>query len=57
MPDLSAILSTPEIVGAVQKQGDILVYEATVYPGAVEEDCVPVLEKTSGLSLEANFSI
>jgi UDP-N-acetyl-D-galactosamine dehydrogenase len=57
IPDLGAILSASEIVGAVLKRGNIVVYEATVYPGAVEEDCVPVLEKTSGLSLEANFSI
>ena len=57
IPDLGAILSASEIVGAVLKRGDIVVYEATVYPGAVEEDCVPVLEKTSGLSLETNFSV
>src|SRR5690606_29019435 len=44
-PDLRAILSASETVGAVLKQGDIVVYESTVYPGAVEEDCVPLLEK------------
>ena len=48
MPDLGATLSASEIVGGVLKRGDIVAYESTVYPGAVEEDCVPVLEKTSG---------
>jgi UDP-N-acetyl-D-galactosamine dehydrogenase len=55
MPDLGAMLSASEIVGGVLKHGDIVVYESTVYPGAVEEDCVPVLEKTSGLSIETIF--
>jgi UDP-N-acetyl-D-galactosamine dehydrogenase len=55
MPDLGVMLSASEIVGGVLKHGDIVVYESTVYPGAVEEDCVPVLEKTSGLSIETIF--
>ena len=57
MPDLGAMLSALEIVGGVLKRGDIVAYESTVYPGAVEEDCVPVLEKTSGLSIEAIFPV
>ncbi len=48
-PDLGAMLKASETVGRVLKRGDIVVYESTVYPGAVEEDCVPVLEKISGL--------
>ena len=47
-PDLGAMLAASATVGAVLKRGDIVVYESTVYPGAVEEDCVPVLEKNSG---------
>ena len=52
-PDLGAMLAASETVGGVLKRGDIVVYESTVYPGAVEEDCVPVLEKTSGLAAGA----
>ncbi len=54
-PDLRAMLAASETVGGVLKRGDIVVYESTVYPGAVEEDCVPVLEKTSGLAARARF--
>lgn len=56
-PDLSAMLSASRTVGSVLKRGDIVVYESTVYPGAVEEDCVPVLESTSGLSCGADFTV
>jgi UDP-N-acetyl-D-galactosamine dehydrogenase len=45
-PDLGAMLTASRSVGSVLKSGDIVVYESTVYPGAVEEECVPVLEKT-----------
>ena len=45
-PDLGAMLAASATVGAVLKRGDIVVYESTVYPGAVEEECVPVLEKS-----------
>src|SRR5512133_2396995 len=48
-PDLSPLLRASETVGKVLKPGDVVVYESTVYPGATEEDCVPVLEKHSGL--------
>ena len=49
-PDLGAMLSASAIVGGVLKRGDIVVYESTVYPGAIEEECLPVLEKNSGLA-------
>jgi UDP-N-acetyl-D-galactosamine dehydrogenase len=57
MPDLGAMLGASEIVGAAIKRGDIVVYESTVYPGAVEEECVPVLEKTSGLKNGSDFTV
>src|SRR5579872_3153975 len=54
-PDLGAILAASTTVGRVLKRGDIIVYESTVYPGAVEEDCAPVLEKASGLKAGHDF--
>ena len=48
-PDLTPLIKASETVGRVLKSGDIVIYESTVYPGATEEDCVPVLEKHSGL--------
>jgi len=56
-PDLSAMLSASKTVGHVLKRGDIVVYESTVYPGAVEEECVPVLENASGLACGGNFTV
>ncbi len=56
-PDLPALLGASETVGAVLRRGDIVVYESTVYPGATEEDCVPVLEKASGLKLGGDFGV
>jgi UDP-N-acetyl-D-glucosamine/UDP-N-acetyl-D-galactosamine dehydrogenase len=56
-PDLSAMLAASRTVGAALKRGDIVVYESTVYPGAVEEECIPVLEKTSGLKAGRDFSV
>jgi UDP-N-acetyl-D-glucosamine/UDP-N-acetyl-D-galactosamine dehydrogenase len=56
-PDLGAILSASETVGKVLKRGDIVVYESTVYPGAIEEDCMPVLEKMSGLTGGRDFTV
>ncbi|MBF0220481.1 MAG: Vi polysaccharide biosynthesis UDP-N-acetylglucosamine C-6 dehydrogenase TviB [Gammaproteobacteria bacterium] len=49
-PNLTPLLTASESVGKVLKAGDIVIYESTVYPGCTEEDCVPVLEKTSGLT-------
>lgn len=54
-PDLTPLIKASETVGKVLKQGDIVIYESTVYPGATEEDCVPVLEKYSGLKFNVNF--
>lgn len=56
-PDLAAMLSASRTVGGALKRGDIVVYESTVYPGAVEEDCVPVLEKVSGLKAGSDFKV
>jgi UDP-N-acetyl-D-galactosamine dehydrogenase len=56
-PDLGAMLAASGTVGAVLQRGDIVVYESTVYPGAVEEDCVPVLEMKSGLTAGRDFSV
>lgn len=54
-PDLTPLLEASETVGKVLKKGDIVVYESTVYPGCTEEDCVPVLEKHSGLKFNRDF--
>ena len=54
-PDLTPLIKASETVGKVLKQGDIVIYESTVYPGCTEEDCVPVLEKHSGLKFNQDF--
>jgi len=54
-PVLVPLIKASETVGSVLKQGDIVVYESTVYPGATEEDCIPVLEKVSGLKFNKDF--
>jgi UDP-N-acetyl-D-galactosamine dehydrogenase len=54
-PDLSPLYAASQAVGKVLKKGDIVIYESTVYPGATEEDCVPVLEKNSGLVFNTDF--
>ena len=54
-PDLTPLLKASETVGQVLKPGDIVIYESTVYPGATEEDCVPVLERVSGLKFNRDF--
>jgi UDP-N-acetyl-D-glucosamine/UDP-N-acetyl-D-galactosamine dehydrogenase len=54
-PDLTPLIKASETIGKVLKKGDIVIYESTVYPGATEEDCVPVLEKFSGLKYNQNF--
>ena len=56
-PDLGAMLAASRDVGRILKSGDIVVYESTVYPGAVEEDCVPVLEAHSGLTCGVDFKV
>ncbi|MBO4489038.1 MAG: nucleotide sugar dehydrogenase [Bacteroidales bacterium] len=55
MPDLKPLLSATESVGRCLKPGDYVVYESTVYPGCTEEDCVPLLEKLSGLKAGVDF--
>ena len=54
-PDLSALKSASEIVGSVIRAGNVVIYESTVYPGATEEICLPIIEKISGLRLNTNF--
>lgn len=54
-PDLTPLVKASETVGKVIKKGDIVIYESTVYPGATEEDCIPVIEKASGLKFNQDF--
>jgi UDP-N-acetyl-D-galactosamine dehydrogenase len=54
-PDLSSLLYASAEIATVLKRGDIVIYESTVYPGCTEEDCVPVLEKNSGLKFNLDF--
>jgi len=54
-PDLTPLLKASETVGRALKKGDIVIYESTVYPGCTEEDCVPVLERISGLKYNTDF--
>lgn len=56
-PDLTPLYKASEIVGKVLKKGDIVIYESTVYPGATEDDCVPVLEEISGLKFNVDFYV
>jgi len=54
-PDLTPLLKASESIGSVLKKEDIVIYESTVYPGATEEDCVPILERVSGLTFNQDF--
>lgn len=54
-PDLTPLLKSSEVIGKIIKKNDIIVYESTVYPGCIEEDCVPVLEKYSKLKFNKDF--
>ncbi|MBJ6749685.1 nucleotide sugar dehydrogenase [Geomonas anaerohicana] len=56
-PDLSPMLKASETVGRALKQGDIVVYESTVYPGVTEEECIPILERVSGLKNGNDFTV
>lgn len=56
-PDLSMIFSATEVVGKYIKKGNIVIYESTVYPGVTEDECVPILEKFSGLKYKVDFSV
>jgi UDP-N-acetyl-D-glucosamine/UDP-N-acetyl-D-galactosamine dehydrogenase len=55
-PNLSPLISASEMVGSVLKFGDLVIYESTVYPGATEEVCIPILENTSNLIINKDFS-
>ncbi len=57
LPDLTPLLKASETVGKVLKKGDYVVYESTVYPGATEEDCIPILERESGLKFPDDFKV
>ena len=54
-PDLTPLLTASAMLGRVIKKDDVIIYESTVYPGATEDDCIPVVEKLSGLSLNKDF--
>ncbi len=56
-PDLTPLVKASETAGKVLKKGDIVIYESTVYPGATEEDCVPVLERVSGMRMNKDFYV
>jgi len=55
MPDLGPLIKASKMLGRVIKKGDIVIYESTTYPGCTEEDCIPVIEKTSGLKFNIDF--
>ena len=57
VPDLTPVIRASETIGKVIKKGDYVVYESTVYPGCTEEDCVPVIEKLSGLKMNQEYKI
>jgi len=54
-PDLTPLIKASEMLGEVVKKGDIIIYESTVYPGATEEECIPVVERVSGLTFNVDF--
>lgn len=56
-PDLSPLLNASKILGSVIEKGDVVIYESTVYPGATEDDCVPILERISGLVFNKDFFV
>ncbi len=56
-PDLTPLLKASEMLGKILKKGDTVIYESTVYPGCTEEDCVPILEKYSGLKFNEDFFV
>ncbi|HSR39969.1 MAG TPA: Vi polysaccharide biosynthesis UDP-N-acetylglucosamine C-6 dehydrogenase TviB, partial [Phnomibacter sp.] len=57
VPDLKPVLRASETIGMVVKPGDYVVFESTVYPGCTEEDCLPVIEKLSGLKMGVDFKL
>jgi len=57
LPDLTPLVKASETVGKILKKGDTVVFESTVYPGATEEDCIPIMEKLSGLKFPQDFNV
>ncbi len=57
LPDLTPVIAASKTVGQILKKGDYVVYESTVYPGCTEEDCIPVLERESGLTFRKDFMV
>ena len=57
LPDLTPLIAATRTVGSILKKGDYVVYESTVYPGATEEDCLPILEELSGLKCGRDFKL
>jgi UDP-N-acetyl-D-galactosamine dehydrogenase len=57
LPDLTPLIGATRSVGKILKKGDYVVYESTVYPGCTEEDCIPILEKESGLKFNVDFKV
>jgi len=57
LPDLTPLVKASETVGKILKKGDTVVFESTVYPGATEEDCIPIMEKVSGLKFPQDFNV
>ena len=57
VPNLTPVFKASETIGKYLKEGDYVVYESTVYPGCTEEDCVPILEKFSGLTICTDFKV
>lgn len=55
MPDLRPLIKASEMLGRIVKKGDVVIYESTTYPGCTEEDCVPIIEKVSGLKFNSDF--
>ncbi|ENY9403089.1 Vi polysaccharide biosynthesis UDP-N-acetylglucosamine C-6 dehydrogenase TviB [Salmonella enterica] len=56
-PDLSPLVKASKLIGSILNKGDVVIYESTVYPGATEEDCVPVLEQQSGMVFNKDFFV
>lgn len=54
-PDLTPLISASRMLGKVVRKGDVVIYESTVYPGATEEDCIPLIEEVSGLTFNKDF--
>ena len=56
-PNLMPLLAASEMIGNLIKEGDLIIYESTVYPGCIEEVCIPTIEKFSGMKINNNFTV